>query len=102
MFHDAISSLHHAFDLPTLSTLGESLDGLAEVTEGSVLLGPLAHDALHEGVAGLLDEIPIILRGSDPFLPHSLLISLLLLTRLLLRHLSLLHRYRDLIYRKTC
>lgn len=49
MLHHAVARLEHALHLPAVGTLGQPLEGLAEVAEGSVLLTALALVTLLKG-----------------------------------------------------
>ncbi len=56
VFYNAIASFQHTLDFSTFGALWKTLDGLAKVAEGTVLLLPLAFITIHVGIAGQLDQ----------------------------------------------
>ena len=86
MFDDAVSSLHHALLLPALRADRQSLEALAEITEGAVLLGPAALIALHDGVAGPGHDTLVVSLAGDLLLSYLHLLCLFPLASFLFRH----------------
>lgn len=88
MFDDAVSSFRHAFDFAALTASRQTLHRLAKVTEGAVFLLPPARVALHDEVAGHLDDG--LLGFADLLLPLSLLFRFLTLTCFFLGHFRMI------------
>jgi hypothetical protein len=86
MSNDTVSRLKHALHLPTVSTLGKSLKGRTKVTEGSILLNPLALVTLHGTIAGLLHNISVLFPRPDVLLSEFLLLRLFPRSSFFLRH----------------
>ena len=84
----AVAGLEHALDLAAFGALGQSLEVLAEVAEGAVLLLALALVALHRRVEGHVGQTALALLAPDLLLSGLLLLGLLPLPGLLLRHLD--------------
>ena len=89
MFDDTVSSLHHALLLAALRTHRQSLQALAEVAEGAVLLRPPAPVALHDRVTRLHHDRLVIPLAGNLLLSLFHFLCLLPLSCFLFRHIDL-------------
>ena len=86
MLDDTVPGLHHTLLLPALSTDGQSLETLTEITERTVLLSPAALITLHDGVTGPVHDTLVVALAGDLLLPDLHLLGLFPLAGFLFRH----------------
>lgn len=86
MFNYTVSSLKHALDFATVTTLGKTLYTLTEVAEGTVLLFSLAFVTFHVGIARKLSNRHLVPGRTNLLLSQLHLLRLLPLSCLLFWH----------------
>ena len=86
VFDDTVPGLHHTLLFTTLGTHWQSLETLAEITEGAVLLCPAALVTLHDGVTGPGHDTLVVSLAGDLLLSDLHLLGLLPLPSFLFGH----------------